>query len=177
MTPTALTELLTAQYQRYPALEPQDIYKLLYQAVFGPEHSIDNLQAAEKRLYLEILHLPITPTTTPLLEPLSTKLCRVNLRPFMHQGGDVRRLWHLVRETVRLYTPGTLDDLQRTWKIFLTTPWAQRYAAAVLERFWLHMATEHFPAVHHSRAYTAAYAPHYRIILQALVETPTFPLC
>lgn len=176
MTHTALTAILTTQYRLHRDIEPRDIYKLLYQAVFGPEHSIDDPHAAVERLYLEVLHLPTGAASEPLTEPLSSLLCRVNLQPFMQQGGDVRRLWHLVRDTVSTYQPGALVDVQRAWKMFLTTPWARQYDAAVLEQFWLSMASAAFPPVHHSRAYAAANAPHYRVVLRSLVEQPTFPL-
>ena len=91
MTRAEFSAILAAHYQAHAALAPRDVYKLIYQAVFGPEHSVDHLRAAMERLYLEILHLPDTPVTVPLLEPLSPLLCRVNLQPFMQQGGACRR--------------------------------------------------------------------------------------
>jgi hypothetical protein len=162
--------VLTAHFRTHEALEPQDVYKLIYQRVFGPEHLIDNPRAAWERLYLEVLQLPQTTPTGPLLEALSPELCRVNLHPFMHQGGSVETLWQAFRQTTRTYRPDRLEDLQRTWRLFLRTSWASRYAPEQLEQFWLRMATADFPPVHHSRAYTAANAPHYRVVRCALVS-------
>ena len=175
MTREEFSTILAAHYQTYQVLEPQDVYKLIYQAVFGPEHSVDNLRAAAERLYLEVLHLPAGPAGVPLLEPLSPLLCRVNLQPFVQQGGDVRGLWNIVRRTVREYQPGTLTDLERYWKFFVVTPWAQRYEAAGLEQFWQCMATANFAPVHHSPSYAEANAPHYRVVLRALVEGSRWP--
>jgi hypothetical protein len=172
MTRAELSAVLMAHYETHRDLTPRDIYKLLYQAVFGPEHSVDNPRAALERLYLEILHLPNTLTTDPLLEPLSPQLCRVNLQPWMQQGGDVRGLWRSFRQTLRDFQPGTLTDLQRGWQFFLATPWAQRYDTASLNQFWQQMATADFAPVHHSREYTAANAPHYRVVLRALMAGP-----
>jgi hypothetical protein len=163
-----LLTVLAAHHQTHPALAPQDVYKLIYQRVFGPEHSVDNLAAARERLYLEVLHLPKGVPAVPLLEPLSPTLCRVNLQPLLQHGGNVQALWQAFKQTVRAFRPGTLEDLQRAWRVFLTTPWAQRSAPEQLEQFWQCMATEGFPPVHHSRAYTAAHAPHYRVVLAAL---------
>ena len=167
--------ILTAHYQTHAALAPRDVYKLIYQAVFGPEHSIDNLRAALERLYLEVLHLPDALAIVPLIEPLSPLLCRVNLQPFVRQGGSVPVLWQWFRQTLREFQPGTLVDLDRLWKFFLATAWAQRYDAACLEQFWQQMATANFAPVHHSRQYAEANAPHYRVVLRTLVEGPGCP--
>lgn len=170
MTREELATILTAHYQMHQALAPQDVYKLLYQAVFGPEHSVSNRRAAAERLYLEVLHLPAGPATGPVFEPLSPLLRRVNLAPFVQRGGDVRGLWRLFRQTLQEYRPGTLADLERSWKFFRVTPWAQRYDAAYLEQFWQRMATANFAPVHHSQSYTEANAPHYRVVLRGLME-------
>jgi hypothetical protein len=176
MTRAEFSAILAAHYQTHAALVPRDVYKLIYQAVFGPEHSIDdNLRAAMERLYLEVLHLPGTPGTAPLLEPLSPLLCRVNLQPFVQQGGSVSALWQCFCQTLREYQPGTLVDLDRLWKFFLATAWAQRYDAACLEQFWQQMATANFAPIHHSRQYAEANAPHYRVVLRVLVEGPGCP--
>jgi hypothetical protein len=156
--------VLAQHFQTYQALTLQDVYKLIYQRVLGPEHSITNLAAARERLYLEILQLSQTPSTFPLLDPLSPDLCRVNLQPFMHRGGSVALLWKAFRRTTRAFQPGTLEDLQRTWRWFVATPWAQRYAPESIEQFWQRMATAGFSPVHHSRAYTVAHTPHYRVV-------------
>lgn len=168
MTCEEFTAVLTAHYQVHRVLEPQDIYKLIYQRVFGPEHSVDNLRAAWGRLYVEILHLDETPTSLPLIEPLSSRLCRVNLQPFVQGGGSAEVLWKMFRQTVDEFQPGSLVDLQRTWSLFLDTPWARDYASERLEQFWLHMATADFPPAHHSHGYAAANAPHYRVVLRGL---------
>jgi hypothetical protein len=160
--------VLAAHYRTYQALVPQDVYKLIYQRVFGPEHSVDNLAAAQERLYLEVLQLPKDAPAVPLLDPLSPTLCRVNLQPLLQQGGNVQAVWQAFKQTVRTFQPGTLEDLQRAWRVFLTTPWARRSAPEQLEQFWQQMATEGFPPVHHSRSYTAAHAPHYRVVLATL---------
>jgi hypothetical protein len=162
--------VLATHFQTYHALTLQDVYKLIYQRVFGPEHSITNLAVARERLYLEILQLPQTPSTLPLLDALSPDLCRVNLQPFMHRDGRIALLWKAFRRTAREFQPGSLADLQRTWRWFVATPWAQRYTPEHLEQFWQSQATADFPAVHHSHGYTVANAPHYRVVSRCLLQ-------
>jgi hypothetical protein len=171
----AFAAVLAAHFQTHQALQPQDVYKLIYQRVFGPEHLIDNPRAAWERLYLEVLQLPQSDPPDPLVESLSPELCRVNLHPFIHRGGSVEALWRAFRQTARAHRPGTLEDLQRTWRVFLGTSWASRYAPEQLEQFWLRMATADFPPVHHSRTYTEANAPHYRVVWRSLIpDQPPF---
>ena len=167
--------VLTAHYEAHTALDPQDVYKLIYQRVFGPEHLIENTRAAKEQLYLEVLRLRASPPAVSLCEPLSPQLCRVNLQPFVQSGGVVAILWRAFRQTAQSYQPGTLVDLERDWRHFVTSPWAQRYPSETLEQFWLQMATVGFPPVHHSQAYAEANAPHYRVVLSSLLaDQPGF---
>ncbi|MEE8304204.1 MAG: hypothetical protein V3S24_17445 [Candidatus Tectomicrobia bacterium] len=170
MTRDELSAVLATHYQAHQALEPRDIYKLLYQRVFGPEHSVENLSAARERLYLEVLQLPETPSAIPLFDPLSPILCRVNLQPFVQDGGDIGQLWKVFRQTVGDFQPGILVDLQRDWSRFRAASWAQRYAPELLDQFWQSMATADFSPVHHSRGYAEANTPHYRVVLRSLAE-------
>ncbi len=168
--------VLAAHFETHRAIDPQDVYKLIYQRVFGPEHAIDNHRAAMEALYLEVVRLPPVPAVMPpLVEPLSSELCRVNLQPFVHGGGSVEHLWQIFRRTARAYSPGTLTDLERDWRRFLSSSWAERYRPEVLDQFWQRMATAGFAAVHHSRAYAESNAPHYRVVLRSLfVGQPDF---
>lgn len=162
--------VLTVHFETHRAIDPQDVYKLIYQRVFGPEHAMTNHRAAMEALYLEVLRLPPAPVPLPpLVEPLSTKLCRVNLQPFVHHRGSIESLWKLFRRTAQTYSPGTLVDLERDWRGFLKSTWAQRYPPEALEQFWQRTATAGFAAVHHSRGYAEANAPHYRVVLHSLV--------
>lgn len=168
MTCNALSDILASHYRLYHPLELRDVYKLLYQRVFGPEHSVDHRRAARERLYLEVIQLSDTPVAVPTFEPLSSVLCRVNLQPFIQAGGDPGRLWKVFCQTVDAFQPGVLADLQRDWNHFRSTSWAQRYAPASLEQFWQCMATADFSPVHHSHGYAEANAPHYRVVLCSL---------
>ena len=162
--------VLAAHFEMHRGLEPQDIYKLLYQGVLGPEHVMDDVRAAKKSLYLEVVRLlPAARAIQPILEPLSPALCRVNLQPFIQVGGSVDIVWRLLRQTARDYKSGTLTDLERSWRYFLATPWASLYAPEILAQFWQRMATAGFPPVHHSRSYAEANAPHYRVVMRHLV--------
>lgn len=175
MTRDTWSDILAMHYRLYHTLELRDVYKLLYQRVFGPEHGIDNLRAARERLYLEVIQLPETSASIAIVEPLSSMLCRVNLQPFIQAGGDIGRLWKVFRQTVHDFQPGSMVDFQCDWKHFRNSTWARRYDEALLDQFWQRMATADFPPVHHSRSYRGAYAPHYRVVCRSLVEAVLIP--
>jgi len=164
-----LASVLAVHFETYRNLEPQDIYKLLYQRVLGPEHLIDNARAAQEQLYLEVLHLPEAIDAQSILVPLSPELCRLNLQPYIQSGGNVDVVWRLFRQTAGEYQPGTLVDLERAWRSFRATPWAVHYRPAKLDQFWQYLATANFPSVHHSRGYAEVNQPHYRVVLRHLV--------
>lgn len=162
--------VLAAHFEVYAALELQDVYKLLYQRVFGHEHLIGNPRAAKEELYLEVVRLPVLPVSVPLIDPLSSRLCRINLQPYIQSNGDIATLWQMFRQTTREYQPGTVSDLEYYWRIFLTSPWAERFPSPVQVQFWQQMATVGFAPVHHSRGYTSVYTPHYRVVLRSLCK-------
>lgn len=168
MTREEFSAILAAHYDSHRDIQPQDIYKLIYQAVFGPEHSVTHWRIAAENLYLEILHLPESSDTQPFIEPLSAVLCRVNLQPCKLQGVSVQALWSIFQQTLREYQPGSMEDLHRHWKFFLMTSWAAQYPSELLEQFWQRMATADFQSVHHSRSYAEANQPHYRVVLRTL---------
>lgn len=168
MTREEFSAILAAHYDSHSGIQPQDIYKLIYQAVFGPEHSVTHWRTAVENLYLEMLHLPEVFEPTPCVEYLSPVLCRVNLQCCKVHGISVQVIIKLFRQTLREYQPGNLEDLQRYWKFFLTTSWAAHYPAELLEQFWQRMATADFQPVHHSRSYAEANQPHYRVVLRTL---------
>ena len=56
-----VSQLLSAHLARYPAMQLDDIYKLLHQAALGPGHAVDNPAAARKRLDQEMSALGEAP--------------------------------------------------------------------------------------------------------------------
>ena len=84
---------LLEQIQMHPALQPQDIWKLCYQAAFGPEHLLNDLQGA--REYLEKEYETTAEQDVPLYEPISNEICRVNLAAWKFHGLPLEWLFRL----------------------------------------------------------------------------------
>src|SRR4030042_1109453 len=127
--PAAVVRLIGDHVTRYPAMEPADIYKLLYQGVLGPEHLIASPEAFAARLRVEYGTVP--PDEAELLWEAvrpDGALGRVNLRPFKAGGGDVERLIDACLETAGR-TWGTPAELRAAWATFVELYRAGRWAS------------------------------------------------
>lgn len=166
-SPAAVGRLIDDHVTRYPAMEPADAYKLLYQGVLGPEHLIASPEAFAARLRAEYDAAP-PDKAEPLWEPVRPDgtLGRVNLRPLKARGGGVEQLITGCLQTAgRAW--GTPAELQAAWAAFVDLCRGGRWAAfspagvlALSER----LAAEGYPAAHHSAAYREAYRPAYRLV-------------
>ncbi|MBU0495424.1 MAG: hypothetical protein KKB13_26560 [Chloroflexi bacterium] len=164
--PLALAQLIDHHCQRYPAGEPRDVYKLLYQGLRGPEHLIAS--PADFAAHLQAEYEAVAPDDgEPLWEVVRPdgRLGRVHLRPFKARFGDLAALTRACLATAGP-TWGTPEDVRAAWAVFVTGCRAGRWTLALpavldLTR-WL---TEHaYPAVHHSESYRAVYHPAYRLV-------------
>ncbi|MEE8300323.1 MAG: hypothetical protein V3R28_03350 [Desulfatiglandales bacterium] len=159
--------ILAEQVGRYPKLELQDLYKLIYQAAMGSEHAVSDTDMVHTSLERELEALADGPAE-PVIENISpdSRLVRINLRPYFAAKGDRLVLITAFVRTANEYK-GSDSQLRRYWS------YAERMAAdgelpfryAALERFFAQMKEQGFPAVHHSATYASAYHPAYRVII------------
>jgi hypothetical protein len=167
----AFRRLLTAQALRYPRLEIQDLYKLIFQAAFGSEHAVGDFEVVRGRLMRELRALTPDPEE-PMAEPVSPdgRIVRINLRPYLANGGDPAALFEAFVRTGREYR-GAGATLQRYWCYAerMATAGLLTFAPEALRGFFAKMQAAGFPAVHHSPAYTTAYRPAYRVVLYELL--------
>ena len=108
-----VNQLLSAHLARYPAMQLDDIYKLLHQAALGPGHAVDNPAATRKRLDDEIAALDEAPAE--LLQDVISpdgRLGRVHLRAYLASGGSAETLHRAFVETANSY-PASPDKLAK----------------------------------------------------------------
>ena len=167
----AFRRLLTAQVLRYPQMEIQDLYKLIFQASFGSEHEVGDFEVARGRLMRELRELTPGPEE-PVADPVCPdgRIVRINLRPYLANGGDPAALFEAFVRTGREYR-GAGATLQRYWCYAerMATAGLLAFAPEALQGFFAKMRAAGFPAVHHSPAYTTAYRPAYRVVLRELL--------
>ena len=161
-----VSQLLSAHLARYPAMQLDDIYKLLHQAALGPGHAVDNPAAARRRLVEEMATLGEGPVVL-LQDVISAdgRLGRVHLRPYLASGGNPDTLHRAFMDTANSYPAspdklakfcGCLGDLAATGGI--------AFAREDVLSYFEKIARDGYPAVHHSEAFRSAYRPAYRVV-------------
>ena len=167
----AIKLAVAKQLNDYPESTLQDVYKAFYQEYFGPEHMITDTAAVANYLNQE-------------LEAMGTERSPLYYEPIGINGDYVRV--HLTAVTDGKITASELLD---TFINSASVSYAQRYDWETLwkaiveviddvkpgfgtnaERKQLAKASHDSKAVHHSRAYNAAYHPHYRIVERSTFE-------
>ena len=168
-----VSQLLSSHLARYPAMQLDDVYKLLHQAALGPGHAVDNPAAARKRLDEEMAALGEAPAE--LLQDVISpdgRLGRIHLRPYLASGGNPDTLHRAFVETANSYPAspdklakfcGCLGDLAAAGGI----PFAREDVLAYFEN----IARDGYPAIHHSEAFRSAYRPAYRVIAVDLLQS------
>jgi hypothetical protein len=167
-----VSQLLSAHLQRYPAMQLDDVYKLLHQAALGPGHAVDNPAAARKRLDQELATLG-SGGAEPLQDIISPdgRLGRIHLRSYLVAGGDPEALHRAFVETANTYPPSPeklakfcacLGDLAEAGGI----PFVPQDVRDYFEK----ISRNGYPAIRHSGIFRNAYQPAYRVIAVELLQ-------
>ena len=181
-----MAAILDWHRQRYPLLQAQDIYKLVYQGVYGPGHIITSAAAARRALEDELAALEVRgqrskvkgqKSDEELIEPIdpSGRLVRVNLRPLLGEGGRMKEEgrrgagyeW-LIRALVESARIVKGSRVQMARRLSAAIRWCRTSLpgqAAELDEIAARAREANYPAFHHSLAYRRAYRPAYRVVI------------
>ncbi len=147
-------EILASHMARYPAMEPNDLGKLLYQSCFGPEHMLSGGEQVKERIRREWREMDIC--SPEGVEPIGGGLCRFPLS-LLRDEGDCALLALLFAATARNYEKRSGSfaprlSLLKGLNIPGMEQWLEGYVQAGC------------PPVRHSEGYRQAYHPHYRLL-------------
>ena len=167
MIENKIYNLLINEFARFPKSEAQDYYKLLFQAVYGAKHMIQNYYDCFEMLGNEMLQVEAD-INRPLYNDISLTfpLVRVNLSRCKADKID--------HQTIsKAFYEGSKLDIKIETSLFETY---LNFAAIALKKHPFNLNEKDldlfirktkklgFPAVHHSEAYKNFYKPHYRVI-------------
>lgn len=171
-------EIVERHLAWYPAMEIDDVYKLVHQAVAGPGHAAPDSVLAARWLAKEIEEVG-EPGGFPderVLEPLRPDggLVRVNLRPYLAAGGRAGPLLAAFLATADAVMPPPArlaDEFGAAWECLIAAAEGGLLAlsAEAMRTRYTAAAAAGFPAIHHSPGYADAYRPAYRVVDPSLL--------
>jgi hypothetical protein len=165
-------QILKDHFSRYPAMQEQDLYKLLHQATLGSEHAVGDLDSARKWLERELLEIGAG-SEEPIFDPISPdgEILRVHLRPYIRAGRDPRDLLAAFLRTAYVWngSKATLrENGQLAAQLAEMEDWPLQKVE--IEAFFAKMEALNFPAAHHSVIYAGLYRPAYRVVSTRFLE-------
>ena len=161
----------------YPESTLQDVYKSFYQDHFGPGHMIADTASARQYLMYELSNM--TEKSPVFYEPTGSegRFVRVYLSAV---ADSLITADQLLDAFVR--SANMVQESSKDW----ATEWSQIEEAIMkndiivngfeADTAMLREASRQHQAIHHSRAYNAAYHPHYRIVERSIFENELKPL-
>ena len=163
-------EAILQHYKNYPDLQIQDIFKFLYQSVFGPEHFIDSKDAAINNIVNEY----IASNSHDLIDGLDGEYCRIPLS-YINKGLSAKTLGTIFflsskhNEDGLLILPNKLKVAKE-----LVDEGLLPYTKEEFEKETANWAKQGYPALHHSAVFREKYKPSYRVIANDFL--PFLPL-
>lgn len=146
----------------------EDAYKWLYHATLGADHAVDVYEGARAWMRREWAGLGPAEKNEPLMVALDSRRrwLRINLRPYRASGGDpdfLSALFFSSAQGPRVSIGRFREEWERLGEYLRRRP-IGRIDRAAWERLDRRTAPKGYPPIHHSRAYSEARSPAYRVI-------------
>ncbi len=160
---------LKEQLKLHKSVQLQDIIKMCYQASFGAEHLLSDLDKAWEHLKKE--YDEASPSDEALYEKISQKVCRVNLGGWKKRGLPVEWLFRMFVLSCKAEEQG-----KEQFMIYLKTAEGVILSekTAFTENDWKNYLNAYLKsgitAVHHSKIYRENEHPSYRIVNCSLLR-------
>ncbi len=157
-----LAGILRSHAAAYPAMEPTDAVKLIYQNEFGGGHLIRDRESCLHYLHREYTATPKCETQT-LLEDIGNGLVRVHLAALPEQRVDELGAAFL-RSAADQQGSGECFRRKMALLRSLCAEGIFSFDTPTLDAYLTQYEQAGFPAVSHSKGYRNAYHPSYRIV-------------
>ena len=159
-------KILKGQLELYPEMQPQDLYKFVYQAILGPAHLGTQKDKMVQYLKWEINSITKMPQNK-LIERIhpEDKYIRIDLKKFKAKNGNIDLLGDVLFSSCKKEPHGP-KELKEVLCII----------AGLIKINTLHIESNkfieyinkleslNFPVPHHSEKYTTQYKPAYRVV-------------
>lgn len=163
----SIEKIIEYHIKKYPEMQMQDVFKLLFQNEFGGEHLIEDRGEFEKYLSQELAQIRNNDKSLPeneLLEDIGNQTLRIQLSEVEEKlfTKTLTKLCIISAKRGKGSTKSLLEKLQIVRKMAQQQmlPFPSEDIQAQIEKY----AKEGFPSVHHSKQYRELYHPHYRLV-------------
>lgn len=164
--------LLIEHYRMYSKLKVQDIFKFLYQSVFGCEHLVSSLEAAAESISRE--HDSICGEGACTIESLDGNYSRVFLN-WLNHGLSADTLGKLFAASAKQEAEGLTNLVQKLEAAReLVGEGLLPFPQNEFENAMVQWEKKGYPAIHHSDLFRETYKPAYRVLANEYV--PFLPL-
>ena len=163
---TTWNELIKTHLVLYPRMQPEDVYKLIYQGSMGPGHlGNDTTQIA---YYLkDELNSIESSVDESLIEQIApdSSYIRINLKRFKSENRDPMLLVRIIAQSANI-PKQTKSRLVRVWsnvcrEVESGTIPLNKTAFRQFDQF---IKKNDYPVIHHSPEYMQEYQPAYRVV-------------
>ncbi len=160
---------LLRHYERHPQMQPQDLFKFIYQSAFGCEHAISSLEEAVARIEAEAVDAPPQD-----LELLAGDYGRVPLS-YLRDGLTPATFGRLFLASAKKETGGraALEDLLES-ATEMVAEGVLSFEETAFKKAVADWAAAGYPAIRHSEVFRASDHPSYRVIAKEYL--PFLPL-
>ncbi|MGI6239659.1 MAG: uridine kinase family protein [Christensenellales bacterium] len=164
-----LRDVLLRHAAKYPHWELRDAWKLVYQNEFGCGHFLDDADASLARLTEEWSGVPESPGDA--CEDVGNGYCRLHLAPAKAMRLSPNTLNRFFVNTANART-GTVAGFEEKLRLLgeMCAQGALSFDPGAFAQAVARHKDAGYPAVSHSAAYRARYAPAYRLVDRAYCE-------
>jgi len=166
----ALSDLINYHIDAHQGFELVDVYKLLHQSVFGPEHL--GAGASERSIEREMNDAGSEPEE-PLLEPISMDLsaCRIHFRAMKRLGISPAIVARAMKESAAQFSRDR-GEMFRLWHEVGTSlgELSGGFRREDFEELTRRVGEKDYPPMHHSSSYRERNRPAYRVLLRSELE-------
>lgn len=160
-----MRKYLIGYLKKYPHSKLQDVFKFIYQDIFGPGHLIKSFDDAYNYLKEECLQLsPSTFDEEALYDEISDQTIRVNLRPYLQSGYDLKILVEIMMESQSCYISNLKEAEKRFYQHQQIVEELLNLTNNQFEEELKKCITNNFKPFSHSKTFHTYYRPHYRIV-------------
>ncbi len=151
--------------ERYPQTQPRDVYKLIFQGVYGVAHIITGRAREYLREEAGRISLEDYPDR-PLIEPISPdgSMVRVNLRPFLRMNLSLDGLFRVM--TASADVEGDDERFIKLWRVFVGLVETGEITMELegIRGIQESIDMKGIKPMHHTEPYRQAYYPAYRVV-------------